>query len=225
MAGGEVVARSPSLLLYEAHGVLADALAAVLEATGIVVVAVVDNPDLAVEAATAVAPDVAVISVGHEPAVELEALPRLRETRSSPPIVVLWRLPEKASMLARLRRFDPQGFVSASARAEDLTSAVHSVLRGQRYPGHIPIRELRSATESFTPAERRVVVELAKCPDTRARLARRLGVSTSTLDSQLAAIKAKVSEELAISPGLPIDGFLSTEALIGWAIDQGFHYG
>ncbi|MEY2419192.1 MAG: hypothetical protein QOG90_1872 [Actinomycetota bacterium] len=71
---------------------------------------------------------------------------------------------------------------------------------------------------SFTPAESGVLRELAENPDTRSRLAARLGVSTSTLDNHVAAIKRKVLDHLATSGNAPIDGYLSMEALIGWAM-------
>jgi hypothetical protein len=71
---------------------------------------------------------------------------------------------------------------------------------------------------SFTPAESGVLNELAHRPDTRSRLAARLGVSTSTLDNHLAAIKRKVLDHLSTSGNAPLDGYLSMEAVIGWAM-------
>ena len=68
--------------------------------------------------------------------------------------------------------------------------------------------------ESLTGAESRVLTELANRPDTRSRLAARLGVTTSTLDNQIASIKQKV---LATWENAPSDGYVSMEALIGWA--------
>ena len=71
---------------------------------------------------------------------------------------------------------------------------------------------------AFTPAETGVLTELAHRPDTRSRLAQRLGVTTSTLDNHLASIKRKVLEQLATRGNAPVDGYLSMEALIGWAM-------
>lgn len=73
---------------------------------------------------------------------------------------------------------------------------------------------------SFTPAETGVLTELAHRPDTRSRLAHRLGVTTSTLDNHLASIKRKVLDQLTTSGNAPVDGYLSMESLIGWAIRQ-----
>jgi predicted DNA binding protein len=70
---------------------------------------------------------------------------------------------------------------------------------------------------SLTPAETRVLTELAHRPDTRSRLAGRLGVTASTLDNHLAAIKRKLLDYLVTSGNTPLDGYLSMEALIGWA--------
>ena len=74
----------------------------------------------------------------------------------------------------------------------------------------------------FTVAELRVLTELAARPDTRSRLAIRLGLSTSTLDNHLGSIKRTVLAELLTSGNAPTDGYLSTEALIGWATRQPF---
>ena len=71
--------------------------------------------------------------------------------------------------------------------------------------------------EALTPTEHRVVTELAHSPDTRSRLAARLGTSTSTLDNHLAAIKRKLLEHLESAGQGPHDGYLSMEAVIGWA--------
>jgi DNA-binding CsgD family transcriptional regulator len=75
-----------------------------------------------------------------------------------------------------------------------------------------------SALPSFTPAESGVLTELAHRPDTRSRLANRLGITTSTLDNHLASIKRKVLDQLATSGNAPSDGYLSMEALIGWTL-------
>jgi DNA-binding CsgD family transcriptional regulator len=71
---------------------------------------------------------------------------------------------------------------------------------------------------TFTPAESGVLTELASRPDTRSRLAARLGVTTSTLDNHLASIKRKVLDHLTTSGNVPVDGYLSMEALIGWTM-------
>lgn len=70
---------------------------------------------------------------------------------------------------------------------------------------------------SLTAAETGVLTELAHRPDTRSRLATRLGISTSTLDNHLAAVKRKLLDHLESAGQRPHDGYLSTEAVIGWA--------
>jgi DNA-binding CsgD family transcriptional regulator len=70
---------------------------------------------------------------------------------------------------------------------------------------------------TLTKAESGVLSELAHRPDTRSRVAHRLGVTASTLDNHLAAIKRKLLEHLESAGNGPHDGYLSTEMVIGWA--------
>ena len=77
---------------------------------------------------------------------------------------------------------------------------------------------ISSELPPFTPAESGVLTELAHRPDTRSRLANRLGITTSTLDNHLASIKRKVLDDLATRGNAPVDGYLSMEALIGWTM-------
>ncbi|MBA2609032.1 MAG: hypothetical protein H0U92_08850 [Actinobacteria bacterium] len=70
---------------------------------------------------------------------------------------------------------------------------------------------------TLTKAESGVLTELAHRPDTRSRLAPRLGITTSTLDNHLSGIKRKLLEHLETAGQGPHDGYLSTEMVIGWA--------
>lgn len=103
----------------------------------------------------------------------------------------------------------------AAARA----AGAHEVIR--RRDLHSPRDERKVAGAAFmaslTPTETRVITELAHHPDTRSRLAARLGTSTSTLDNHLASIKRKLLEHLESAGQGPHDGYLSMEAVIGWA--------
>ena len=100
----------------------------------------------------------------------------------------------------------------AAARALGATEVLSMAEFSAREP------EVSAPLPSFTPAETGVLTELALRPDTRSRLATRLGITTSTLDNHLAAIKRKVLDHLATSGNVPKDGYLSMEALIGWVL-------
>lgn len=89
-------------------------------------------------------------------------------------------------------------------------SQLHDGSRARKVDGDVFLAGL-------TPTESRVLTELAHRPDTRSRLAARLGTSTSTLDNHLAAIKRKLLEHLESAGQGPHDGYLSMEAVIGWA--------
>lgn len=97
-------------------------------------------------------------------------------------------------------------------------SELDSFRRSQPHATTTPKRsDAASLLAALTPTESRVLTELAHRPDTRSRLAARLGTSTSTLDNHLAAIKRKLLEHLESAGQGPHDGYLSMEAVIGWA--------
>lgn len=111
----------------------------------------------------------------------------------------------------------PKGVTEAEARAAAATLGGH--LRGSDGMGGTTPQMGDGARlwASLTKAESGVLTELAHRPDTRSRLAARLGVTPSTLDNHLAAIKRKLLEHLESAGQGPHDGYLSTEMVIGWA--------
>lgn len=117
---------------------------------------------------------------------------------------------EPLGLLADAVRLVIGGATFTSPRAAQLLLAAEATATG------------RPRTTQFTAAETRVLTELATSPDTRSRVARRLGVSTSTLDNHLGSIKRKVLAELLTRGNGPTDGYLSMEALVGWATRQRF---
>ncbi len=111
----------------------------------------------------------------------------------------------------------PNGVTEDEARAA--ASVLGAQLQGFAGTGATTLQtgdgsELWSA---LTKAESAVLTELAHRPDTRSRLALRLGVTTSTLDNHLSGIKRKLLEHLESAGQGPHDGYLSTEMVIGWA--------
>lgn len=104
---------------------------------------------------------------------------------------------------------------------EVLTRSEFLVSPGRKDPAVVTQEEEKDDPRAFlgslTRAESRVLTELAHRPDTRSRLANRLGVTASTLDNHLAAIKRKLLDHLVTSGNTPLDGYLSMEAVIGWA--------
>jgi hypothetical protein len=102
----------------------------------------------------------------------------------------------------------------AAARA---AGADEVILRSELASRPPVVNDGQPFLDSLTPTEHRVLTELAHSPDTRSRLAARLGTSTSTLDNHLAAIKRKLLDHLESAGQRPHDGYLSMEAVIGWA--------
>jgi DNA-binding NarL/FixJ family response regulator len=215
-------AAAPSVLLVETHGVVADGLALLLETAGCPVTALVSASDVA-KAVRAVEPDVVVVGVHDDDAlIAAEGLRSVRDEYPHLPVVALCSFANESRADLALGSLLPTT-LTADSHGEAFVEVVFAVSHGRSMGERTPVGAGgRGAVDRLTQAELRVLGELARNPDTRARLARRLGVSPSTLDTQLASIKQKVVTELSQLGELPQDGFLSTEALIGWAIDQGF---
>lgn len=121
----------------------------------------------------------------------------------------------------------PAALVSRTEQLAVVVDAVRLVLAGTGFVSPGASSLLAAAGEAtrplrFTAAEMRVLSELATRPDTRSRLANRLGVTTSTLDNHVGAIKRKVLDDLLTRGNAPDDHYLSMEALIGWATRQYF---
>lgn len=216
------------VLLVEDHAVLAEMIEAGLERGGCSVVATCSTVEDALEAVGLAAIDIAIVDVdmgtSRRSMLGVDVIEALRAAVPALPVVALSRhaRPDTATV-DRIMRLAPEAFVSEATAADGLVGVVRQVAGGGRYVSPA----LRASSSSFafdqmTAAEQRLVIELARDPDTRARLARRLHLSISTVDSHLRAVKAKVAVELAARGGLAADGVVSTEALIGWALEHGY---
>lgn len=216
------------VLLVEDHGVLAEMIEAGLERGGCAVAATCATADDALAAVGLAVIDVAVVDVDlgrHTRAMPgVDVIDALRAAVPSLPVVAWSRqVRPDAATVGRVMRLAPEAFVCDAGGTDGLAGIVRMVAGGGRYlsPSLRPAGK-PSAFEQMTAAEQRLVVELARHPDTRARLARRLHLSISTVDSHLRAVKRKVAGELGDTGRLPADGVVSTEALIGWAIEHGY---
>jgi len=137
-------------------------------------------------------------------------------------VVVLLRADATATDARDAAASGPAALVSRGEPLRLVADAVRLVVDGATFVSPVVATLLDAAAppSAFTPAEQRLIDELARRPDTRSRVARRLGVTTSTLDNHIGAVKRKVLAELVTSGNAPSDGYLSMEALIGWATRQ-----
>jgi DNA-binding NarL/FixJ family response regulator len=220
------------ILVVDDHASFADAIATLLQADGFEDVAVATSAAEAEAAIAATAHDLAILDVelGFGDAAGLRIGAKLRRDRPDVRIIVLSQhVRADGALLRRVLDLDPEGLLSKQERGTRLLQAVRTVLAGQRYvsPETRPyLKGVRpiAAYDKMTPTERRILGELARAPDSRARLAARLGMAPSTLDSHVSSIKSKVVEELATAGDRPADGHLSTETLIGWARERGYQF-
>lgn len=124
-------------------------------------------------------------------------------------VMVLDVEPRWSALRETALRLRPDHLLGPSATIDHVVAALRSPA-----PGAVP----PATGLGLRPSQRRVLFELARRPDRRARLAERLGISVSTVDDHIRAITRCVND--TIVDDLPIS---STEALIGWARDHHFH--
>ena len=213
------------LLVLDDHASFADALGSLLSRAGHTIVAALSDEGHARAVIETAAIDAALLDI-ELPAHTAGGVRVGSHLRSLQPAAKLMFLSAHVTpgdvSLQQALDLCPEGVIGKNEPAQQIIDVVGHVLSGGRY--YSP--ELPNAgtkTHGLTAAERLVLAELSRSPDNRARLASRLGISASTLDTHLLRIKAKVLVAMRTDDQAPDDGVVSTERLIGWARDRGYH--
>lgn len=219
-------------LVLDDHLSFGEALASLLETTGIEVAGLCGSVEEATPLVLADSLRLAFLDLelrpGRAEGLQVAELVRSRQPACALVFISQHVVPEGA-LLQRAATLEPEGILSKTESAQNIRRAIDVFLAGGRfvseslrpYVGHG--RRL-GAFDRMTPTERRILHELATSPDSRARLAARLEISTSTLDSHLGSMRAKVLRDLEETGEAPPDRVLTLEQLIGWAIARGHHY-
>jgi DNA-binding NarL/FixJ family response regulator len=179
-----------TVLLADDHGVLRDGVRRLLEATGdIRVVAVADNGHEALEKATEVRPDVALLDIAMPGLSGIEAT-RAIMARLPKTAVVILSMHSSTELVREALRAQARGYLLKEAAGEEVVKAVRAVAAGRRYLG-AGITELviegcihgRVATAAHLTARERDVLRLVVEGKSNIESAAALGLSPRSVET------------------------------------------
>lgn len=215
------------VFLVDDHVSFADGVASVLSGVGHDIVATASDERSALDIIDRIDFDLAIVDIAlaDSSAGGIAIARQIRATKPAAKLIFLsMYVSPGAGPLKRALELQPEALLGKEVAASVLIDVVNHVLNGGTYVAGEVGGSSPPTIAELTPTERMVLAELAKRPDSRARLAGRLGISTSTLDTHLTRIKLKVLDDLRRNMAdAPHDGHVSTERLIGWARDRGYH--
>ena len=179
-----------TVLLADDHGVLRDGVRRLLEATGdIRVVAVADNGREALEKATEVRPDVALLDISMPGLSGIEAT-RAIMARSPKTAVVILSMHSSTELVQEALRAGARGYLLKESAGEEVVKAVRAVAAGRRFLGP-GITELviegcihgRVATAAHLTARERDVLRLVVEGKSNIESAAALGLSPRSVET------------------------------------------
>ena len=202
------------VLLADDHAVVRQGLKALLERQGVEVVAEVADGQAAVETATRLRPDVAVLDIVMPRLNGVDAAHRIAQTLPAVKLILLTMHSDEHYVLDAISA-GVRGFVIKTQAAEDLFQAIHEVGRGGIYvsPGisETVLQALRFRPgwrEPLTPREREVLQLVAEGRATK-QIAGLLKISVKTAEFHRGQIMQKLNihetaglVRSAIRPGL-----------------------
>lgn len=186
------------VLLADDHAVVRQGLKALLERQGVEVVAEVADGQAAVETATRLRPDVAVLDIVMPRLNGLDAAHRIAQALPAVRLILLTMHSDEHYVLDAIRD-GVRGFVIKTQAAEDLFQAIHEVCRGGIYvsPGisETVLQALRFRPgwrEPLTPREREVLQLVAEGRATK-QIAGLLKISVKTAEFHRGQIMQKLN--------------------------------
>lgn len=182
------------LVLADDHLVLRQALKALLERSGLEVVADEGDGRAAVDAVRRLAPDVAVLDVAMP---VLNGVDAAREIARVAPgtLVILLSGVDDARFVPDALKAGVRGFVQKSQGAEDLVRAIAEVRRGGVYVSPGASKALADASTppvQLTPRERQVLQLVGEGKTTK-QIGQQLGISVKTAEFHRGRIMKKLN--------------------------------
>jgi DNA-binding NarL/FixJ family response regulator len=188
------------VLIVDDHPIVREGVAAVLEA----------EEDMSVSGAVGSAeelygaierdrPDVVLLDLALPGAGGLEAIGRLRNSRSSPPVVIFSAHDEPDAMVSAVRA-GARGYVVKGSPGEEIVAAIREVGAGGSYfrgaPASAIAEEVRRPREpdGLTPREREVI-RLVGDGLSNKQIAQRLGIAERTAKFHVRQIMSKLGAD------------------------------
>jgi two-component system nitrate/nitrite response regulator NarL len=217
--------RLAKVVLADNHAVFMDGLTAVLTQSGYEVLAAAGTAIFLIEKVRALRPDLCIIESRFSDGIAADAIPELARVSPATKVVMLTD-DDEPETLRRSLRAGAVGYLHKSRGVPALLEALRRVVAGEvvveatfapsRSAGSQPSRQLRLLAKYLTPRELECLALLADGCST-STIARRLGVSTTTIRSHVQAVLTKLgvhsrleAASLAIRYGL-VDTAVSAE--------------
>lgn len=187
------------IYLVDDHAILRDALVALLQARGHVVVGQASDPELALVDLRRLMPDVVLVdlNLGERSGFELLAELKRRDMRVK---TLVTTMSSRPSDVAEALRLGADGYVLKGSTGDELLEAIEAVLAGKRYfEGRVTELAVQGLTTpsdatalSALSARERQVVTMVVNGRTSAEIAEELHLSPKTVDSYRSRLMAKV---------------------------------
>lgn len=187
------------IYLVDDHAILRDALVALLQARGHVVVGQASDPELALVDLRRLMPDVVLVdlNLGDRSGFELLTELKRRDMRVK---TLVTTMSSRPSDVAEALRLGADGYVLKGSSGDELLEAIEAVLAGKRYfEGRVTELAVQGLTTpsdaaalSALSARERQVVTMVVNGRTSAEIAEELHLSPKTVDSYRSRLMAKV---------------------------------
>jgi DNA-binding NarL/FixJ family response regulator len=218
----EAKAARKTILIVDDHAVLREGLIAQINREpGLLVCGEAETARAAIEAVEKLNPDLVLADITLPGRNGLELIRDLRALRPALPVLVL-SMHDAAVFAERVLRAGGRGYISKQQSGQRLIHAIRHVLSGQIYlsdeestrlfgslTGQRPAKTL-SPVEQLTDRELEVFTLIGQARETK-EIARRLGMSSKTVEAHRASIKRKL--KLKTGPELTRHAVLWVEAV------------
>ncbi|QDU88359.1 Transcriptional regulatory protein DegU [Pirellulimonas nuda] len=189
-----------TLLLVDGHPVVRAGVRALLAGVGIDIVGETDDPDVAVELARSLRPEVVLLEARLPRGSGLDAIGRIKRARSDS-AVLMFSGSANPTYAARAHAFGAAGMVSKEASAQELEAAIRKVASGaaswsaedrRRLSGGLEDRRVQELLETpLTKRENEVLQQLALGLSNR-EIALALGISYETVKEHVQHLLRKI---------------------------------
>jgi DNA-binding NarL/FixJ family response regulator len=203
------------ILIVDADNLLRDGLCALLRLeSDLDLVGTLDSVEAIADIAQTISPEIVILDIASPDSIGVSAIAKIRDRWPEARVVVLTLLPDDR-VLAEALRAGADAYALKSDSRQELTEALRSVAKGQRYvsPGMHELEHAHASTDrhqadGLTDRERDVMRHIARGRRTR-EIAHELSLSHKTIEKHRGSLMRKL-------------GLKTATAVAAYAISNGY---